>query len=182
MGVKLGNSKHLQNIEQDDEWETPTDLFEMKCKEFNIHPELDVSATPETSKCDKFYTINDDALTKKWDKPFFMNPPYSKVDKFMDKAITEHLKYNVDGLILVYAKVDTKWWHKYVEDKLEYKFVKGRIRFWKNGVEPRRCKSCKERICQDIMICPKCNGKLQISTGKYPSVWIVLRKKLEEFC
>ncbi len=55
------------------------------------------------------------------------------VSEWIAKAYSEHLSNNVNGMILTFAKTDTKWWHKYVEGKAEVHFIEGRIRFLDNG-------------------------------------------------
>lgn len=55
------------------------------------------------------------------------------VSGWIEKAYQEHLKHNVNGLILTFAKTDTKWWHNFVEDKAEVHFIEGRIRFLDKG-------------------------------------------------
>ena len=81
-----------------------------------------------------------------------MNPPYSEIGKFMRFAREQHEKHNVDVLILAYAKVDTKWWHDYVEGRSEIHNIKGRIRF-----------NCKHGYPKD-------------NVAPYPSCWIIWRK------
>ena len=47
-----------------DMWETPQAFFDKLDEEF--HFDLDVCATPENAKCKRFYTKDDDGLTKEW--------------------------------------------------------------------------------------------------------------------
>lgn len=47
-----------------DEWATPQTFFDEVNKEFNFN--LDVCATEENHKCDKYYTMRDDGLSKNW--------------------------------------------------------------------------------------------------------------------
>ena len=49
----------LSNTE---EWETPQDLFNILNKHFVF--EFDVCATKENAKCDRFYSKEDDGLSK----------------------------------------------------------------------------------------------------------------------
>ena len=46
------------------EWATPTDFYEKLDAEF--HFDLDPCATSSNAKCRRFYTIEDDGLTKEW--------------------------------------------------------------------------------------------------------------------
>lgn len=131
--------RHLSHIKKDDEYETPTDVFKNGCKKYEIRPKLDVCGSRHHHKLRHYFAKNQDALSKDWKKDFWMNPPYSKVGKFMKKAYEEHKKWNVSGIILVYSKTDTKWFNKYVYDQVKDKWVgefypiEGRINFWRNG-------------------------------------------------
>lgn len=129
--------RHLANIKIHDDYGTPPSVYARACMKYDIYPSLDVCATQENAKCKKFFTEKQDSLMYEWKETFFMNPPYSKVEKFMKKAYYQHLKHGIDGLILVFAKTDTKWWHSFVEDKAEIHFIKGRIKFFKDGYETR---------------------------------------------
>jgi hypothetical protein len=63
-----GNGRH---------WQTPPEVFDPLNREFKFT--LDPCATPETAKCAKFYTEQDDGLSKDWDgERVFMNPPYGR--------------------------------------------------------------------------------------------------------
>jgi len=168
---------HQTVVNKNDSWETPPLILEKAMKKYGIHPMLDVCATNKNTKFKKYFTIQDNSLTKNWDEDFFMNPPYSEIESWMERAWLQHVKYNVNALILVFAKTGVKWWHNYVEDKAETHFQKGRIRFLINGVEPRYCKSCKIRLVKETNICEKCGKKIAKSSPTYDSVWIIFRKK-----
>lgn len=61
-----------------DEWETPKDLFQKLHGEFNFT--LDPCCTEENYKCEKYYTIKDDGLSKDWTGEIvFVNPPYGRL-------------------------------------------------------------------------------------------------------
>ena len=47
-----------------DLWETPQDFFDKLNEEFCF--QTDVCALPENAKCPKFYTPEDDGLSKNW--------------------------------------------------------------------------------------------------------------------
>ena len=145
--------QHLQSINIRDEYRTPIELFIKALFDFDILPTTDVCATDENRRCRCFFSKSDDALKEDWHEDFFMNPPYSQVYNFMKKAYHESKKNNVDALILVYAKTDTKWWHEFVEGKAEVHFIKGRIKF----LDP--------------------DGIKTKNSAPYPSCWIIYRRK-----
>ena len=103
---------------------------------FNFTPKIDVCATNQDKKCEFF--IGENSLDKIWHKNFFMNPPYSNVKDWIRKAYFSHIKYNVSGLALLFAKTDTKVWHECIlHGQAEVYFIQGRIKFFKNGVESK---------------------------------------------
>ena len=159
-----------------DRWETPPLVLEDAMKKYNIHPILDVCATKLNFKYPVFITPEMNALEKEWSVDFFMNPPYSEINLWMQKAYKQHRKYNVNALILVFAKTSVKWWHKCVDGKAEVHFQKGRIRFLLNGVEPRYCTKCKIRWNKEITHCENCGEKIGRSSPTYDSVWVIFRK------
>lgn len=127
-------SENLFFSSASNDWETPAWLFEELDEIFGFT--LDPCASAATAKCDKFYTIEDDGLSKHWlGEVVFMNPPYGReIASWMRKAHKEHCK-GVTVVCLVPARTDTKWWHDYVMQASEIVFIKGRIKFLHNGEE-----------------------------------------------
>ena len=75
-----------------DEWETPLSVFDPLNEEFRFT--LDPCATPETAKCEIYFTPDDDGLTQPWTPHrVFMNPPYcrNELPKWVAKAYQESL-------------------------------------------------------------------------------------------
>ena len=112
-----------------DTWETPQDFFDDVNKVFRFN--LDVCALPQSAKCKKYFTPEDDALTKDWKGTCWMNPPYGKgiTGKWMRKAAEESAKHNSEIVCLVPARTDTIWWHEYVGSADSIMFLKGRLKF-----------------------------------------------------
>ena len=107
-----------------DLWGTPQDLFNELNKEFCFT--LDVCALPENAKCKRYYTPKINGLLQKWDGVCWCNPPYGRqIGKWVEKAA------NVNALVvmLLPARTDTKWFHKYIYNKAEIRFIKGRLKF-----------------------------------------------------
>jgi len=168
---------HQTVVNENDMWETPPLIIDDIIKKYDIHPIIDVCATSTNHKFATYFTPKDNALTQEWREDFFMNPPYSEISQWMQKAYEQHLKYNVNALILVFAKTGVKWWHRYVEGKAEVHFQKGRIRFLLNGIEPRYCIKCKIRFAKEISYCENCHCIIGKSSPTYDSVWIIFRKE-----
>ena len=167
-------------VNENDMWETPPDVLEEAMIKYDVTPLWDVCATPQNAKFEKYFTVDDNALNKEWREDFFMNPPYSEINTWMKKAYESHKKYNVTGLVLVFAKTSVKWWHEYVEGKAETHFQKGRIRFLLDGIEPRYCTKCKIRWIEEITHCKVCSHSIGKSSPTYDSAWIIFRRKEEK--
>lgn len=105
------------------EWSTPQDLFDRLNEEF--HFTLDPCATKKNAKCQKFYTKEDDGLSRDWSgERVFMNPPYGReIGKWVAKIAYE------GGVALLPARTDTRWFHDYIYGKAEIRFLKGRLKF-----------------------------------------------------
>lgn len=117
------------------EWETPSELFEQLNKEFNFT--LDPCSTDKNAKCERHFTIAENGLAHDWSNDIvFMNPPYGRqIRKWIEKAYKESLKGAI-VVCLIPARTDTKYWHEYIFNKAEIRFIKGRIKFSNKGSAP----------------------------------------------
>ena len=107
-----------------DEWSTPTALFNTLNDEF--HFTLDPCATEENAKCPTFFTKKEDGLSMDWGRhTTFMNPPFGRaIGKWVKKASENPL-----SVCLLPARTDTRWFHDYILNKAEIRFIKGRLKF-----------------------------------------------------
>jgi site-specific DNA-methyltransferase (adenine-specific) len=111
------------------EWATPQDFFDELNKEFNFT--LDPCATEENHKCNKYYTKATDGLTQNWGgETVYLNPPYGKeISKWIAKAYQTHQDHKNTIVMLLPARTDTRWFHDYIYNKAEIRFIKGRLKF-----------------------------------------------------
>jgi phage N-6-adenine-methyltransferase len=117
------------------EWETPRALFEKLSEEFRFT--LDVAATKENRKTEKYYDIKQDGLLQSWDTDgaVWCNPPYGRtLGKWVKKAYEESENNLV--VMLIPARTDTTYWHDYIFPYAEVRFIKGRIKFSGIGSAP----------------------------------------------
>jgi len=119
------NNVHFSS--QSNEWSTPQDFFDELNKEF--HFIMDVCATKENAKCEKFITEDEDGLATDifWSSCNWMNPPYGReIGKWIKKA-----SENPITVCLIPARTDTKYFHEYIYNKpnVEVRFIKGRLKF-----------------------------------------------------
>ena len=124
----------MENIQvmfssKDDKWSTPQDFFDELNSEFGFT--LDPCADDNNHKCNKYYTEADDGLLQDWQGEIvFCNPPYGKAIKdWVRKAYIEGCKPNTTVVMLIPARTDTIYFHKYIYHKAEIRFLKGRLKF-----------------------------------------------------
>ena len=118
-------SQNVHFMSQSVEWATPDWLFEEYDREFGFT--LDVCATPELAKCEKFYSEN--GLLEDWSGVCWMNPPYGReIWKWLRKAYRSSLK-GVTVVCLIPSRTDTAWWHDFVMKADEIRFIRGRLKF-----------------------------------------------------
>lgn len=111
-----------------DEWETPQDIFAKLNVELGPFT-LDVCASEENKKVDLYFSKEDNGLIQDWGgHTCWMNPPYSKVAKWVKKAYQESRKPNTRIVCLLASRTDTRWFHKYCIHASVW-FIKGRLRF-----------------------------------------------------
>ena len=119
-----------------DNFETPFGVYHQACEFFGIAPVLDVCATMQNTKCEKYFSS--DALSKEWNMDFFMNNPYSQSKAWVKYAYMQHVKHNVNGLALLQSHTGTSYWHDYIfGDRAQILFWRGRIRFELDGVSTK---------------------------------------------
>jgi len=108
-----------------DDWWTKRADFEKWCKKYEIIPELDVAASHKNHLCEKYFTKEEDALTKSWYYQYhdyvgaadlWMNPPNSILKKFIRKAYSEWLRHGMKQLWIIPCQafasgafIDTVW-------------------------------------------------------------------------
>lgn len=108
------------------EWETPAELFAVLDGEFGF--ELDVCATDANTKCDEYYTTEEDGLAQPWTGVCWMNPPYGKgIGAWMAKA-HDAADDGATVVCLIPARTDTSWFWDHARHG-EIRFLRGRLRF-----------------------------------------------------
>ena len=124
------NSRTMDVIgsRKSDEWATPQAIFDDLNAEF--HFDLDPAATAENRKCKKYFSRDDNGLSKDWGgSRVFCNPPYSEIDRWVRKAWDDGHKANTVVVMLIPARTDTRYFHNYILHRAEIRFIKGRIKF-----------------------------------------------------
>ena len=112
------------------EWATPQDFFDRLNAEFKFT--LDPCASAENHKCDKYYTKAEDGLIQDWSgETVFCNPPYGReIGRWVCKCFHEVFDGKCPcAVMLIPARTDTRWFHDYIYNKAEIRFIPGRLKF-----------------------------------------------------
>jgi site-specific DNA-methyltransferase (adenine-specific) len=110
-----------------DEWYTPQSIFNQLNEEF--HFTLDPCSTDENCKLSKHYTKQTNGLLHDWGEVIFCNPPYSQISEWVKKCHDEGCKDNTTVVMLIPSRTDTKYFHNYIYNRSEIRFVSGRLKF-----------------------------------------------------
>ena len=128
-------NKKLMFSSENETWSTPQDFFNSLNNEFNFT--LDPCCSIETAKCSKFYTEKEDGLIQDWQgETVFCNPPYGKkIKDWVKKCYFESKKPLTTVVMLIPARTDTSYFHDFIYNKSEIRFIRGRLKFGdsKNG-------------------------------------------------
>jgi phage N-6-adenine-methyltransferase len=155
VGFKASN--HPQQVttkgadDEVDDRGTPQDFWDELNERYRFT--LDVAAAPHNAKTANYYTRLADGLLQPWHGSVWCNPPYSGLDRWLEKAWAEwgkrhsacadtrcpvHLRTIV--MLLPANRPEQPWWQQHVEpyrDKpgspLRVEFLPGRLRFIKPG-------------------------------------------------
>lgn len=110
-------------------YETPQPLFDSLNSMF--HFDIDVCATYENTKCQRYYTPEIDGLKQPWHnhKTCWCNPPYRETLKWIEKAYQESL-LGATVVCLIAARTDTRYFQDYIFPYAKaICFIRGRLRF-----------------------------------------------------
>ena len=111
-----------------DEWPTPQSFFDQLNTEFQFT--LDPCASADNTKCDSYFTKEDDGLMQDWGKHrVFCNPPYGRSMREWARKCYEATEGGALVVLLAHSRTDTLWFHEWVYGKAEIRFVKGRLKF-----------------------------------------------------
>jgi len=135
------------------DYETPDWLFDFLNELFNFR--LDAAANIHNTKLPDFINEETNALTVSWknEGKWWLNPPWGRlytektgysIGDWMRKAFVEYLDGN-EGVAIVSARCDTRWWHNNVKFAPYVWFPKGRVKFLLEGevkVQPNFPSAC----------------------------------------
>lgn len=115
-----------------DEWLTPEWLLEgIRENHGEIHTDPAASINTEIGSVNN-YRLLDDGTEQDWSGTVFTNPPFSMKNEFLEKAVAESQKKEVDTIFFITPDGTNvqSWWHSYIAEYSDYVwFSDGRINY-----------------------------------------------------
>jgi phage N-6-adenine-methyltransferase len=128
------DAPHVTYNSGNDEWYTPPEYIHA-ARDVLGGIDLDPASSPaanKTVKAERFYSIDDDGLTRPWAGRVWMNPPYSTglVDRFVLRLLDCYQSGEVPAaVVLTNNATDTRWWQTLARRSSAVCMLAGRIRF-----------------------------------------------------
>jgi phage N-6-adenine-methyltransferase len=142
VGFKARNHPQQKANPKVDDRSTAPEMFEPLHERFGFT--IDVAASAENRKLERFYSIEDDGLTKPWIRErVWCNPPYSNIRPWVEKAWAEWLHGDVPLVVMLLPanRTEQGWWQDLVEPWRDrdgapsVEFLRGRTRFIAPGAD-----------------------------------------------
>jgi len=132
----LDAGKHVRGTfgTGENEWYTPAEFLDAArdvLGAFDLDP-ASSGAAQRTVRAAKYFTSDDDGLSKEWFGRIWLNPPYAQphIADFVSKMVAERLARRVSaGIMLTHNYTDTTWFHEAASIADAICFTRGRIRF-----------------------------------------------------
>ena len=130
--LNVAKGCHVTANSGENEWYTPPDIIEA-ARDVMGGIDLDPAScelAQSNVKAKRFYTVDDDGLSKEWTGRVWLNPPYSKdlIGHFALKVVNESARLQ-HAVVLVNNATDTAWFHDLASVASAVCFLRGRVRF-----------------------------------------------------
>lgn len=114
-------------------WQTPPALYLALDKEFAFT--VDAAADQGNALCDRYFDREADALAQSFaGERVFCNPPYGQqLTSWTQKAMTSAQDEGALWVLVLPARTDVAWFHRFVLPHAEIRFIKGRLKFTRGG-------------------------------------------------
>jgi phage N-6-adenine-methyltransferase len=130
--LNIAKGCHVSANSGENEWYTPREYIDAAR---DVMGSIDLDpASCETAqanvKAKRFYTADDDGLSKNWAGNIWLNPPYSKelIGQFSAKVVAESGRFG-QAIVLVNNATDTAWFHDLASVASAVCFLRGRVKF-----------------------------------------------------
>ena len=105
--VELGTARTIRR----EDWALNTNLFSTICKTLHVEASIDLCATTKSTKCQNFYTKEDDYLSKEWKQSTcYLNPPFVDIPKVL-KKVYKSVKKHKNKFLMVLPQWKRSAWY-----------------------------------------------------------------------
>ncbi len=135
MSYQNGFASNKKSGQAEAERYTPPRYIRMARKIFGGVIDLDPAScqlAQQVVQATKYYTAEEDGLSRPWHGNVWLNPPYSKglITAFIDKFCAEAVAGRITGaIILTNAGADTKWFHQFLSVCDTVYLTRGHVKF-----------------------------------------------------
>lgn len=128
MAKQLGFT-HESTKNESVEWYTPGYIFDALGLTFDMDVASPGAEIVPWIPAERHLTAVDDGLITSWKGVVFCNPPYGNNTAEWVAKFSKHIG---GGIMLVFARTDTKWFHDYAVNCDAFLFIRGRVKFIRN--------------------------------------------------
>jgi ParB family chromosome partitioning protein len=137
--LNIAKGCHVSANSGENEWYTPPEYIEA-ARDVMGSIDLDPASCDTAQanvKARRFYTADDDGLSKKWNGNVWLNPPYGKdvIGLFAAKLVDESHHFD-QAVVLVNNATDTAWFHRLASVASAVCFICGRVKFLDKSGNP----------------------------------------------
>ena len=139
MSIATLSPRQALHSSDSNEWYTPATIVDA-AKRMLGHIDLDPASCAEANqviRASRFFTAQQDGLSRVWSGRVFLNPPYGKTGNRSNQEIWSRKLVDdyeegfvVRAVLLVNAATDTAWFQALAR-RYPICFIAGRVRFWR---------------------------------------------------
>jgi phage N-6-adenine-methyltransferase len=140
--IVVKQAPHVSHNSGNNEWYTPSEYIEaarVVMGKIDLDPASSVIAN-QIVMADKFYTADDDGLSKEWRGKIWMNPPYSAdlIWQFAAKIRKHYQAGDVtEAIVLVNNATETAWFYDMAQAASAIAFTHSRVKYLNESLEPK---------------------------------------------
>ena len=128
--LRVAKNVHVSNNSGENSWYTPTKIINSAIKvmgEIDLDPASSEIAN-QNIQAKKYYTEEDNGLSKEWYGKVWLNPPYSQpeIDNFSQAVIEKDFD---EIMVLVNNATETKWFQRIAKKSNCICFINKRLKF-----------------------------------------------------
>ena len=140
---------HESTHSESQEWYTPPRIFDALGLTFDVDVASPGADIVPWIPAARHLTLRDDGLTAAWGGRIWLNPPYGADIPAWCARFARH----GDGIMFLFARTDTAWFHKYAVKSDALCFLRGRVPFISGSGRAGGSPSCGSLLLANSPAC-----------------------------